>query len=323
MVHATAAWRYRAEHWLSLGYGHVHLLPDHVLGQWFCVERQSGRMRWDRPVAKADSVIGVSEGVIIASEMRMSGPATYSYGVFAISLETGELLWTSHFAGRGGRAFLKAVASWFGIDFSDYAAGVRGSECITAAGRILDLHSGKELRLEPPSAGEKWPSFWTLKSPAWQLYGRHPVDCGSCRILRHGLPGAPKKEGVGPDGTFNLFLSDEQGRPLWSFDIATTGHHMGGNYFSYRFNDGFVYMVVSDRPQTVPIDPRQPLIVKRNPVHYFLWALDIETGEICQKVQISEEETTCCRIEDLDERSVLVSCGKAALLFNRMAKPQQ
>ena len=323
MVHETPVWRYQVEHSLSLGYGHVHLLPDHVLGQWFCVQRQSGRMLWDRQVVEADSVIGVSEGVIIATEMRMSGPATYSFGVFAISLETGELLWTSHYAGRGGRALLKAAASWVGIDFSDCATGVRGSECITAAGRVLDLHTGKELRLEAPSAGEKWPSLWTLKSPASELYRRHPVECGSGRVLRHGLPGAPKKEGVGPDGSFNLFLSDAQGRPLWSFDMAATGHRIGGNYFSYRFSDGFVYMVVSDRPQTVPIDPRKPLIVKRNPAHYFLWVLDVETGKICQKVQISEEETTRCNLEDLDDRSVLVSCEKAALLFNRPAGPQQ
>src|SRR5689334_17848721 len=96
MVHETPAWRYSTQHTITLGHGHVHLMPHHVLGQWFCVERESGRVLWDRKVSEADSVIGVSEGVIIATETRMSGPCTYTYGVFAIALETGEMLWTSH-----------------------------------------------------------------------------------------------------------------------------------------------------------------------------------------------------------------------------------
>jgi outer membrane protein assembly factor BamB len=323
MVHETPAWRYQTEHSLTLGYGHVHLLPNHVLGQWFCVERESGQVLWDSPVAEADSVVGVSEGVIIATESRMSGPGTYTYGVFAISLETGKLLWTSHFARRSGRGLLEAAANWFGIDTVDYASGVRGSECITAAGRVLDLHSGKELRREPASAGESWPAFWKLKPPGWHLYGRHPVECGSGRILRHGLPGAPKKEGVGPDGTFNCFLSDAQGQPLWSFDLAGTGHHIRGNFFSYRLSDGFVYMVVSDRPQSVPIDPAKPMIVKDNPAHYSLWVLEVDSGNICQKFRLTGEETTNCRLEDIDDRALLLSCGKSALLFNRLPKLRQ
>lgn len=323
MVRETPAWRYQAEHSLTLGYGYIHLLPNHVVGQWFCVQRESGRVLWDRPLAEADSIVGVSEGVIIATESRTSGPGTYTYGVFAISLETGELLWTSHIAKRDHRGLVETLFSAIGIDTSDYAKGVRGSECITAVGRVLDLHSGKELRREPPSAAENWPAFWKASSPAKSLYQRHPVECGLGRMLRHGSPDAPKKEGGHPDGTFNLFLSDAQGRPLWLFDIATTGHYIRGNYFSYRFGSGFIYMVVSDRPQSVPIDTRKPLFVKDNPAHYFLWVLDVVTGKICQKIRITGEETTRCNLEDLDERSVLVSCGQTALLFNRVPKPQQ
>lgn len=323
MVQETPAWSYTAGHSLTLGYGNVQLLPNHVLGQWFCVERESGGALWDRPVAQAESVVGVSEGVIIATESRTSGPGTYTYGVFALSLETGELLWTSHIAKSDRRGLVERIFSALGVDTSDHARGVRGPECITAAGRVLDVHSGKELRRELPAEAVNWPAQWKHNSPAWKLYGRHPVDCGSGLVLRHGLPGAPKKEGVGPDGTFNLFLSDAQGRPLWSFDIAATGHHIRGNYFSYRLSGGFVYMVVSDRPQSVPIDPRKPGMVKDNPAHYFLWVLDTNTGSIRQKIQITEKETTRCRLEDLDDRSALISCGKTVLLFNRLPGPKQ
>jgi hypothetical protein len=318
MVHQEPAWRYKTQHSLTLGYAYVHLLANHVLGQWFCVERDTGRVLWDRPVAEADSVIGVSEGVIVATETKTSGPGTYTYGVFAISLETGELLWTSHIAKRDRRGLVERIFSAIGIDTSDHATGVRGSECITAVGRVLDIHTGKELRRETDTGD--WPAFWKATSPGKTLYGRHPVDCGSDRILRHGVPGAPKKEGGFPDGTFNLFLSDAQGQPLWSFDIASTGHHIRGNYFSYRFRESYVYMIVSDRPQSIPIDPRKPLFVKDNPAQYFLWVLDVGSGNICQKIRITENETTRCNLEDIDERSVLLSCAQSAILFTRQER---
>ena len=119
-----------------------------------------------------------------------------------------------------------------GVRTADHATCVRGAECFTAVGRVLDIHTGKELRrVSPP---KDWAEFLKATSPAQMLYERRPVDCGSGRILRHGLPGAPKKDGGFPDGTFNLFLTDKGGRVLWSFDISDSGHHIRGNYFSYR-----------------------------------------------------------------------------------------
>ncbi len=315
MVHESPAWCYQAQHSLTLGYGHVHLLPEHVLGQWFCVERASGRALWDRAVCQADSVLGVSEGVIIASETRMSGPCTYTHGVFAIGLDTGEMLWTSHTSPSDGRGFVGALMKWFGIATEDHAAGVRGSECITGQGRVLDVHTGRELRRESPS--EDWPAFWKAKSLASNLYSRHPVEIAPGKLLQHGLPEAQKKEGGFPDGTFTLFLSDAQGSPFWSFDLAATGHHIRGNFYSYRYSNGYVYMVVSDRPQSVPVDLKKPMIVKDNPANYFLWTLDAVTGQVCQKIPLTEQPTTHCRLEDLDDGALVVSCGQSAMLFPR------
>lgn len=50
--------------------------------------------------------------------------------------------------------------------------------------------------------------------------------------MRHGTPEKPAKHGGFPDGTFALFLSDTLGHPLWSFDLAPTGHFIDGIYFS-------------------------------------------------------------------------------------------
>ena len=65
----------------------------------------------------------------------------------------------------------------------------------------------------------------------------------------------------------------------------------------------------------MPIDPRQRLIVKDKPAQYFLWLLDVDSGQVCQKVRITEVQTTCCKIEDVDDRGVPVSCIRSALLF--------
>ena len=54
MVHETPAWHYKTKHTVTLGYGPVHLLPHHVLGQWFCVHRETGRLLWDCPLAGAE-----------------------------------------------------------------------------------------------------------------------------------------------------------------------------------------------------------------------------------------------------------------------------
>lgn len=201
------------------------------------------------------------------------------------------------------------------VTSQDCAAGVRNSECITSRGRVLDIHSGKELRRE--SKTEDWLALWKEQSPGKTLYERQPVDCGQGRILCHGTPAQPAKEGNFPDGTFELFLNDGRGNPPWSFDLAASGHFINGNYYSHRYSNGYVYMIVSDRPQTVPIAPREPSAVRDNPAQYFLWVLDIDMGKICQQIRITEQVATNCRLEDIDDRSILVGCSGTAMLYGR------
>jgi hypothetical protein len=44
----TTLWKFASNESLTQCYGHVHLLPQHVLGQWFCVARDSGKLLWQR-----------------------------------------------------------------------------------------------------------------------------------------------------------------------------------------------------------------------------------------------------------------------------------
>jgi outer membrane protein assembly factor BamB len=315
MVTEQPAWRYKPLHSLTLGYDHVYLFPGHVVGQWYCLERGSGKLLWDRPIAKADWVGGVSEGVIIATGTLESGPTLRTSGVFGISLETGKLLWESHDAKPDRRTLWGWILSFLPIVYEDHVYALRGHECLTNCGRVLDVRTGRELRRE--SSKEGWTPFWDDASPARKLYREDAVDCGGGQTLRRGTPGPPAPSGAAPGKAFQLFLKGSEGRVAWTFDLALTGHFIDGNYYSFRYSGGFVYMVVADRPLRLPKDPKKPLIVYENPAHYFLWTLAANTGEIVQKIPLTLEPTTRCRIEDVDEQSLLLTCADSVLCFGR------
>ena len=51
----------------------------------------------------ANTIRAIADGVIVVlSEMRSDGPWTADFGVYAIALESGDLLWTSHREGLAG-----------------------------------------------------------------------------------------------------------------------------------------------------------------------------------------------------------------------------
>lgn len=103
MLEEQFLWRTTARHSVIPAYSHVHLLADRVLGQWFCLERETGKPLWDQASAEWDSVLGVSEGVIVATGVEIRRPFSGTFGAFGIALQTGELLWTSHYAQPSGK----------------------------------------------------------------------------------------------------------------------------------------------------------------------------------------------------------------------------
>src|SRR5215211_2681943 len=104
MLHEEPEWTVVAARPLTQGYGHVMLTPGHALGQWICIRRGSGHVLWDHDVDRPNAVRGISGGVVIASEYRpvglMGGGGFHCY---ALELETGKLLWTTHPSGDMGR----------------------------------------------------------------------------------------------------------------------------------------------------------------------------------------------------------------------------
>lgn len=320
MLATSPRWIHRSNRPLTQWYGHVQLLPKHVLGQWACLERSTGQLLWAHPLGRPNRVCGVGAGVIVASEMRSDGPWTADFGVYGIDLETGRLLWTSHAGGIWGRVIraLDAVPL-FTNELRDRPATVRATDCVTGRGRVLDLKTGKRIGNEPTPADQPG----VPEGVARTLYRE-----GSCALewgtLRLGSPEAPataerngRKQVHSLRGELRFFLQTADGQVLWKFDIKEHGYHCGSDYFSYRLAAPFVYVIVSDRPDDVPAPRRDARYVVPNAGQYHLLTIDARTGRIEQRFPITDSEVYRCRLEDVDDSAVLVSVEDSLMYFDR------
>lgn len=294
MIDPSPRWEFAARYSLTRRYGHVRLLPDRVLGQWFCLDRPTGRRIWERRFFRPASVAGVSEGVVVATE---------EFGVYGISLATGRLLWTSHGTGLWGR-FVRLLdfIPCFENELADAPHRVEGGECVCYSGRVVDVRTGRTLRRVPRDEVRR---------------------TGRATVLRDERLGDDARlafrSGEGPNhwvrGKLRLRLLRIDGEVRWEFDVASTGRHLQ----SYRFappseaRRPFVYFVVSDEPNTTPHPTRRHYALPRRTA-YRLLTLDVAVGEIVQDIPLGEANREC-RIEDADEAGLLVGADAKRLRY--------
>lgn len=327
MIIERPTWTYEARCGLRQWYGHMQLLEKRALGQWLCLDVDSGTLLWERRYHRPNTVVGVSENVIVATEMRSDGPWTLTFGGYGISLETGELLWTSHAKPRwnGFLRFLDLIPG-FTNELRDTPVGVKGSQCACESGRVLDIHTGRQIGKTPHV--EAWRSGSSGSSdrqaPAQRLYdtqiaggGPRFVKIGDGKLLTHQWDSEPPTE-TPSEQQFRLCLLDARHNLQWKFAIRDFNKYIEGNFFSYRYAGDCVYLIVSDEPPYVPVKPDAPYLVQPNPTTYHLWTLDIGSGAILQKIPVTDAGVTECRIEDLTDDYLLVSVnGKRLLCYQR------
>ncbi|MCA9213712.1 MAG: hypothetical protein KDB27_11630 [Planctomycetales bacterium] len=323
MISNEPDWFFDSKTPVWTGYGRVWLLPEHVLGSWYCVDRDTGNSKWTSNIRRANSIVGVAGKVVVASEIRSDGPWTLSFGCYGVGLDSGKLLWTSHGDGRCGR-LLRALdfIPAFTNELRDTAEFVVDSEIVCRSGRILDANSGKTIRritkkdveLTRPTA-----------TKAWQLYQSQPntitirhadgtsppkvtgIQLSDGSLLTHRRsPESEANDGEATDG-WHLYRRTESSE-AWHFNLATTGYHIDGNFYSYRFADPYVYLIVSEERQTNPHPKRNDCVVA-HPTRYHCLSLDLGTGRIVQDIAIGSDELAGCRLQDIDNRGVLLSCG--------------
>lgn len=299
-VDLTVRWQYTASHSFIQYYSNVELLPGHVLGQWFCLERSTGKLLWRQDFTVPNTVFAVRDDVIIASETRSDGPWTANVGIYGISPIDGEVIWRD-----GDKGFW---ANLFGLNLlGETAVEVRDNgEVVTQSGRVLDLKTGKKIRKEKTRADDDIVQI----NPGEKLYRLKAVDCGRGKILKLGTPGQPEnKDSWNFSSNLCLFLEAEGGEIVWEFQLEKRGYFIEGNYFSYRYRPPFVWAIASNAPLYIP-DPQYPesFVFNEEPKAYFILVLDTNSGEIVKTVPLGGGELfNSCRLESIDDSNILVS----------------
>ena len=327
MLEQEPAWVYNIPAHRRITYGsQVLLTPEFTLGDWFCLERATGRIVWERTprqMGRANSIIGVAGGIIVGHETRSSdGPYVSRYGVYRVSLTTGEFIATAHAAGRWGKflRFLDFIPD-FANDIRDTALAVEGESIICESGRVLDAETGEEVghRIITDAFRK------SLDKPETRLGIDRILDCGARGTLRRGFPG----DGIEPNGMIRLepcryYLRDSQGELVWTFNVATQQDAR----FSEEYAEDFSFPL-KVRPPFIYILARNGATYRKTAINrrveytdldkfYFLWTLDIRNGEIAQRIAINEEVARYGQLEDIDDNGILAlisNPGKSGQLY--------
>jgi hypothetical protein len=285
----------------------VELLADGAIGQWFYVDRESGKLRWARSFGRPNTVDGVSDGIIIASERRSDGPWAFNFGIYGIELETGKLRWVSHGDGwtKGLLRLLDFVPA-FTNELRDAPLRVSEGECLTDRGRVLDVQTGHLKRREVVKKASHQRKPETV--PWRALYFEGQCNLGELGHLeRNDRTIEGDAVTFHSDSSLVFRLIDPGGQERWSFSPLAHGVYSGTNAYASRYEGGFLYLVVSEKPASY-----------RSPARFSLWTLRVETGEVVQKVSLGDDPFEEARIEDMDAANILISGDRTLFCFDRV-----
>lgn len=306
-------WIFASKKPLTKWYGHVHLLPNHVVGQWFCVDRASGQVKWQRNFFRPTTIDAVTSGVIVAREMRSDGPWTASFGCYGISLDAGRLLWTSHGSGLWGSIVrLLDFVPGYTNELRDTPHHVEDGKVFCQSGRVLDVKTGRFLQKLDSETVRSHEKPIRLDSQFYNsgLERDHPsVAISNGVFLRH----AQAAEGM-QRGVLEIAAETETANSVWTFSIEQLGRHIDGNFYSYRLVPPFMYFVVSDEPRYKP-HPTKQRYVEPKPTLWHVVSIALATGDVVQDFSLGPEMLEECRIEDVDDRGLLIGTSSRELLY--------
>jgi hypothetical protein len=201
----------------------------------------------------------------------------------------------------------------FTNELRDDPAFVQGSELVCTSGRVLDILTGRD---KGQLLADEVKKHERPTSEAQTLYNGRFQNTWTRIRLPNGLwlshKARPEEESTG----FRLYILGDDDSVQWCFDLANTGYHIAGNYYSYRYAAPFVYLMVSEERQhlDVPGKPGQ-VWATPNPTVYHLLTLDLDRRSIVQDFRVADGKLEECRIEDVDEAGLLVSVDQRQLRY--------
>jgi len=302
MIRESPAWEFSSKNGLVQWYGNVDFYGDRVLGQWFCLDAESGRLLWERSMPAPNTVVGVTNGVIIASEMQSGGPWTLDFGCYGISLETGEMLWDSKYLSYPADGWLSRMfKTLFGrfIEANENPVDVNNGMVWCESGRILNASDGTFIAWETPGEMEKKKEPRGNGGPARKLYDGERV------IVDRKGPLMISIEGDHDTDDLRLYGFSGKDAPDWTFDLGSMGYSSEDNYFAYRYRHPYVYFIVKEGERYLPGGEDQALKVRKAPAR--ILTVDGRSGEVVQNFRLTDDKVREYRIEAVGDRGVLLS----------------
>jgi len=296
----------------------ISLLENRVVGIWFCLDRTNGQYVWQSSPDRANTIVGESNGVIVATEL-VTYTATITRGCYGIDLETGKLLWTSHANGFWGIFWrICDFVPGFINDFSDSPIHVENGRVIMESGRILDVHTGKQIERISRKKAKSY--YHHLSSPEHQLFDKRKFLLEDGTWLTHMLPEKGQQIQAMPaprswlwadffDNGFQFYRLTQSGDLIWSFQPEEAGCHY---VHKYRLElPNYVYLILSEEKTTTYDHETKQHEHCLSKFHFV--SISIETGKIVQDFLIDETPLAKCNIEDVDARGVLISSNETDL----------
>jgi len=300
MILKSPAWEFTSKKGLVQWYGNVDFYGNRVLGQWFCLDAKSGRLLWERSMSEPNTVVGVTNGVIIASETQSNGPVTFDLGCYGISLETGEMLWDSKYLSYPADGWLSGMfKALFGrfIESNESPLDVNDGKVWCESGRILNASDGTFIARENPGELEKKKELRGQGDFAQKLYDGERVVVDKKSPLMISIEGDHDTEDL------RLYGFSRKKAPDWTFDLWSMGYSSEDNYYAYRYRHPYVYFVVKEGERYLPGGEDQALKVRKAPARMI--TVDGRSGEVVQNFRLTDRDVRECRIEAVGNRGIL------------------
>jgi hypothetical protein len=315
IINSQPIWSFTAKKQLQLWYGHVSLLKDYVIGQWFVLKRNSGECLWEKEFSRPNAVFEIVDDVILATETRSDGPWTADFGCYGIALTNGELLWQWY--GNGIRGAIAKSLDKIPVltnELRPHFHGVCGNECATKQGDILEIHTGKFLRHESELSIPA--KTFGAQTDAQKIYNGQAIEVSKGLLLS--TREVRVKQEKQPNGVtmmtfpkatrpFGFILRNAQDQIVWDWSPEESNLFPVTNFYGWRLLDDKLILLCSEERATIPIRPEKPLVVKPNAAKYQLLVVDVFTGKVAQQFVVTQEKVISCRIEDMGSNGLLIS----------------
>lgn len=260
-------------------------------------------------------MVGVDQGVIVATETRSDGPWTGAFGCYGLDLKSGRHRWSNH-GGivRGSLAKLLGFIPGLTNSVRDTAQWVADGRVYTRCGRVLDVQSGQAVGSHttevPPPGAPGAPTAGVYATRARRLYEEREVeldDGGSIRL-------EPLEKSLGFD---TIVHRDAGGCETTLVDATESADGYEQNFYGFRLHESrpLLFVLARDCPPTRPVDPDTPYRVERVPGHYRLLVVDWTTGGRAEFPLSIAQPAERCRIETLVGDTLLLSVDDRHLLM--------